>query len=1060
MGRNAALVRLLCCGLLMAGAAGAREIPAFPGAEGYGAMSRGGRGGKVLFVTNLNDAGPGSLREACLAKGPRIVVFRVGGLITLASPLKITEPYLTIAGQTAPGDGICIRGNLFNVSAHDVVLRFLRFRLGDESRLEADTFSIYTPARNVIVDHCSASWSVDETLSATGDIAGVTIQWCLISESLNHSVHHKGDHGYGSLIHATGGLTLHHNLWAHHTQRNPRLGDNNYKPPFPTFDVRNNVMYNWSAMCSGLADGDLKVNYVNNYIRPGPSSSKRKPIVLRRDTATEKARYWVSGNFVEGRPELTANNRDMFEPLEYNGRKLFSLVDAPFETAPVRTQSPREAYEAVLANVGATVPVRDAVDARIIRDVQRRTGKIIDSQKEVGGWPEYRSGTAPRDSDQDGIPDAWETAHGMNPRNPSDAGAVDAASGYTKIELYLNGLASPEITLARDGKAAAAIVVADAASASERSAAGELAAYLRRISGAAFAVRSARENPVGARIVVGKGAAELGPEGFHIRTGGGNLYLTGADDDGVEFAVYTFLEKHLGVRWLWPGETGEVVPRRRTIAVGPIDDAQQPDFLWRDRGPGGALWGATSGPTEMHARELLLGITPEHQREVRLWERRNKWGGWKVYGGHALGEIFPPEKFARTHPDYYALVNGKREVPGPDYDYKHRGQVCTTNPGVIEAAADWVNRFLDKHPDYHAVHITMNDSSGFCECGRCRALDSTRALERRGIDAEETKGASARTIITDRIYTFVNQVSERVQQRHPGKYVMSMAYARYITPPEKIRLNANVIPQYCLWSAYRHANPEMKREHETIAAGWAQAARMAGIYEYYINGSWPGLHRLVVPYLAESIRFLKRQGIRLYQTQSGDEFGTNGVNYYVAGKLLWDASFDEREILEDFYDKAFGRAAPAVRRFHARLEKAWAEATRDGRDVSCNSLENTRLLELFTPALVQAAAADLKEAAASAESEAVRKRVEFYRQGWRYTELTVEAVRAAKALGPQPGKAEVAAALEACRRRRQFVEQIKNDYVLPYFWVRYNDEQRAAFLPVARLEALLKKLTD
>jgi hypothetical protein len=293
----------------------------------------------------------------------------------------------------------------------------------------------------VIIDHCSASWSTDETLSATGDIANVTIQWCLIAESLNRSSHHKGEHGYGSLIHATGGLSLHHNLWAHHTQRNPRLGDNNYKPPFPTFDVRNNVMYNWSRMCSGLTDGDLKVNYVNNYIRPGPSSSSRKPIVLRTDTATERVRYYVDGNFVEGRPELTANNADMFEPLEHNGRKLFSLVEAPFAVAPVRTGTPQEIYEAVLAGVGATEPVRDGVDARIIADVRNRTGRIIDSQEQVGGWPRYRSAALPADRDNDGVPDAWESARGMNPRDPKDAQEPDMASGYTKLELYLNELA-------------------------------------------------------------------------------------------------------------------------------------------------------------------------------------------------------------------------------------------------------------------------------------------------------------------------------------------------------------------------------------------------------------------------------------------------------------------------------------------------------------------------------------------------------------------------------------------------------------------------------------------
>jgi pectate lyase len=442
MGRDDAFVRvraLACCGVLLTGAVAARDIPAFPGAEGFGAMTPGGRGGRVLLVTKLNDAGPGSFREACLAKGPRVVIFRVGGLITLGSPLKITEPYITIAGQTAPGDGICLRSDLFAIATHDVVVRFLRSRLGDLTRKESDSIGIGTPSRNVILDHCSASWSIDETLSPSGDIANITVQWCLIAESLNHSFHQKGEHGYGSLVHATGGLTLHHNLWAHHTERNPRLGDNG-GPPFPTFDVRNNVMYNWGGMCSGLADGDLKVNYIANYIKRGPSSSKRKPIVLKK-TATEATRYYVSGNFVEGRPDLTADNTAMFEPLEFQGKRLFTIAKTPYQVAPVRTHSAQEAYELVLEYAGATVPVRDAVDARIIADARKGAGKLIDSQKEVGGWPAYRSGTPPKDTDEDGLPDAWETAHGMNPRDPADARVVDPASGYTKLELYLNELA-------------------------------------------------------------------------------------------------------------------------------------------------------------------------------------------------------------------------------------------------------------------------------------------------------------------------------------------------------------------------------------------------------------------------------------------------------------------------------------------------------------------------------------------------------------------------------------------------------------------------------------------
>ena len=206
-------------------------------------------------------------------------------------------------------------------------------------------------------------------------------------------------------------------------------------------------MYNWGDMCSGLADGDLKVNYVGNYIRPGQNSSSRKPIVLK-NTATENTRYYVSGNFVEGRPDLTADNTLMFEPLEFKGKKLFTLMSAPFAVAPVRTQSPQEAYRAILDNVGATVPVRDAVDSRIVADVRNHTGRIVDSQKAVGGWPAYRSAAPPRDSDSDGIPDAWESAHDMNARSPRDAAAVDRTSGFTKLELYLNDLANARV--ARD----------------------------------------------------------------------------------------------------------------------------------------------------------------------------------------------------------------------------------------------------------------------------------------------------------------------------------------------------------------------------------------------------------------------------------------------------------------------------------------------------------------------------------------------------------------------------------------------------------------------------------
>lgn len=411
--------------------------PAFPGAEGFGAQTPGGRGGRVLFVRNLNDSGPGSFRDAVTAKGPRTVVFHVSGLITLASRIEVTEPFLTVAAQTAPGDGICLRGSEFSIKTHDVILRYLRFRPGDISKSEVDGMDIMGDSYNVIVDHCSATWSIDEDLSPSGNIHNITVQWCLIAEGLNRSIHAKGAHGYGSLVRATGGVTLHHNLWAHNEERSPRLGDNYLRPPYPVFDVRNNVMYDWGKICSGMTGDHISANYTDNYIRPGPSSNLKRGIIVLTDTAD--VRYYLSGNVVEGRPAWTADNVLLFDRKEFNGRKLFATVERPFEAPPVHTTDAEEALRDVLRSAGAILPRRDPVDARIVHEVETKTGSVIDSEWEVGGWPEYHSVRPPRDSDLDGIPDDWERAHGLNPDDPSDAQKV-GADGYTNLERYLNEL--------------------------------------------------------------------------------------------------------------------------------------------------------------------------------------------------------------------------------------------------------------------------------------------------------------------------------------------------------------------------------------------------------------------------------------------------------------------------------------------------------------------------------------------------------------------------------------------------------------------------------------------
>ena len=434
----AALITLLAIPAFLSGAPPAKEpaeIPAFPGAEGFGSTTPGGRGGKVLFVTNLADSGPGSLRDACEAEGPRIVIFRVAGTIVLKSALVVKNPFLTLAGQTAPGDGICLRDYPFMVATHDVVVRYLRSRLGDTSGQQEDAMDFSRGASHGIFDHCSATWSVDECLSLAGDVSDVTVQWCLIGEALNRSLHKKGPHGFGSLSRANGPVSWHHNLWAHNVERNPRLGDNYGKPPFPTFDVRNNVIYDYGHACSGLTQGNLKVNYVGNYIRPGPSSTARTPI---RIGAPSDLLFFIQDNIFEGNEELTADNTQFFYPVEIEGKRQVQTVDEPFQTAPVTTLPANKAYETVLAMVGASQPQRDAVDARIIRTVRTRTGYIIDSEKEVGGWPKLKSAPPPVDSDHDGMPDWWEKRYKLNPLDPSDAAADNDKDGYTNLEEYLN----------------------------------------------------------------------------------------------------------------------------------------------------------------------------------------------------------------------------------------------------------------------------------------------------------------------------------------------------------------------------------------------------------------------------------------------------------------------------------------------------------------------------------------------------------------------------------------------------------------------------------------------
>ncbi|KAA3437034.1 FlgD immunoglobulin-like domain containing protein [Rufibacter hautae] len=449
---------------------------AFPGAEGFGRYATGGRGGAVLEVTNLNDSGPGSLRSAINASGARTVVFRVSGTIALASNLTIRNPNLTIAGQTAPGDGIAIKNYPVSVDADNVIVRYLRFRMGDEAQQEGDAFGGRFH-KNIIVDHCSMSWSTDECLSFYAN-ENFTLQWCIISESLRNSAHAKGAHGYGGIW---GGknASFHHNLMAHHDSRNPRLGEEAGKAFALTdlVDVRNNVYYNWASnsMYGGEA---MNVNVVNNYYKPGPATAKKERIFSidkNKNEGTEVydiwGKFYIDGNFVEGSTRATNDNwtYGVFNQFHSSYGTISDADKAAMKrSAPhpiqnnVTTHSAEEAYELVMNKAGASLK-RDAVDTRIINTVSNKTftasgsngstNGIIDSQNDVGGWPTLASLSAPEDTDKDGMPNAWEIQKGLNPNNAEDRNGDGNNDGYTNLEEYLNSLVSTgNLTSSPEGK--------------------------------------------------------------------------------------------------------------------------------------------------------------------------------------------------------------------------------------------------------------------------------------------------------------------------------------------------------------------------------------------------------------------------------------------------------------------------------------------------------------------------------------------------------------------------------------------------------------------------------
>ena len=472
------------------------KVPAFPGAEGGGEFSFGGRGGKVYVVTNLNDSGPGSYREACEAAGPRIVVFNVAGIIHLQQPVWIEAPYITIDGHTAPGDGICIAGETTFMDAHDIVIRYMRFRRGNTSVFDRQSGLCGNPVGNIIIDHCSASWGNDQTMDTyrhlyqapTGGptlklpTVNDTFQWCIVYEGLNLYNHAFGGDWGGR---NTG---FHHNLFACNTGRNPSVA--------MSFDFNfvNNVLFNWRHRSIDGGDANSRFNIISNYFKPGPATLDN-PVRYRilepaqSWSKTNRVSRWgkayVAGNFVDGYPNVTADNWDggvQFEKApdaDANGdiakgliddkdfyTKIIAAVrvDKPFPMAPIQMESAQDAYHSVLKNAGANLPIQDSVDQRAIQETS--TGKvwsegkvftpphrndlvkndigqagngIITDVSQVGGYPDYK-GEPIKDMCPDGIPLSWKEKYHLDTKDAALAQEDLQGDGYTVMDKYLAGL--------------------------------------------------------------------------------------------------------------------------------------------------------------------------------------------------------------------------------------------------------------------------------------------------------------------------------------------------------------------------------------------------------------------------------------------------------------------------------------------------------------------------------------------------------------------------------------------------------------------------------------------
>ncbi len=552
--------------------------------------------------------------------------------------------------------------------------------------------------------------------------------------------------------------------------------------------------------------------------------------------------------------------------------------------------------------------------------------------------------------------------------------------------------------------------------------------------------------------------ASLDKEEFEIEATPERLVLRGRTIQAMFHAVYWFLETALGVRWLWPGESGEVVPEHRDLIFPVGVQRQKPDYAWRAIQVGGACNQAMDINTMLHG---VLGLPLSYLEEFQRWCRRNRFGGLKVADGHRWSEIAPPEVYGETHPEYYALAGGERDCE--PHDGKHCNQPCLSNPDVIQLMADYACACFEARPDLDMVSVSINDGGDSCECSNCQAIDEAAgALEVRAIEhfdrvtAEAVESETAPRAITDRYLWHLQQVAERVKTRFPDRLLLVSLYSHWRSPPITYHLPPEVMGQYCVMGV-AFWNEEARDTEYARIREMGKSVPSLGIYEYYSQGAWPEAHRLFPHLVADTVREFYDAGARYFATQPSTGFASNALNFFVLGRCLWDVQTDPDAVADDFCRSGFGPAADMIRSFLDAFAQRWRD-TKSGEEVMSGVTRDEGFARLYTEEFLAERQAEIDSAEeTAADLPDTLQRIQFLRTGLHHTRLYCDACRASAAVLEAAGTSDLepidlsALSAEDCTEVRarsgtavaawdaywNFVREQMGQYIFGEFWVHY-----------------------